>query len=271
MSPASATDIESRSRFRNVRIVLLLLVLLLVAVGAWRDRVHSTQWRVPLFVAVYPIAADDSPHTRAYVESLNRERFSPIDDFFKSQAAHYGLALQTPLQVRLQPAVTSLPPEHRADAGVASTMLWSLKLRYWAWRHSTNGREPADIRVFVLYHDPARTPRVPHSLGLQKGLLGVVYAFAREDMDGTNNVVMAHEILHTLGATDKYDFASDAPRFPDGYGDPAQTPLFPQARAEVMGGRRVISPTQWEQPDNLGEVVIGAATALEIRWLAHAS
>jgi hypothetical protein len=259
------------STFRSLRVLALLLVLLLVAVGTWRDRVRSTQWRVPLFVAVYPIAADDSPHTRAYVAALNRERFSDIDGFFKVQAADYGLALKTPLQTRLQPAMDAIPPERRHDAGMAGTMLWSLKLRYWAWRHSTSGREPADIRIFVLYHDPSRTLRVPHSLGLQKGLIGVVYAFAREDMDGSNNVVIAHEILHTLGATDKYDYASDAPRFPDGYGDPTQSPLFPQARAEVMGGRRMISRTQWEQPATLSEVVIGAATALEIRWPAHAS
>jgi hypothetical protein len=65
----------------------------------------------------------------------------------------------------------------------------------------------------VLYHDPALTPIVPHSLGLTKGLIGVVYAFASPEMNGANNVVIAHELLHTVGATDKYDFAADAPHF----------------------------------------------------------
>lgn len=271
MNLAPAKDSASRSNFRSLRVLALLLVLLLVAVGTWRDRVRSTQWRVPLFVAVYPIAADDSPVTREYVAALNRERFRAIDDFFKAQAARYGLSLETPLQTRLQAELKEVPPERRADAGVLGTMLWSLKLRYWAWRHSAGGHEPADIRVFVLYHDPSLSPTVPHSLGLQKGLIGVVYAFARADMDGSNDVVIAHEILHTLGATDKYDYATDAPRFPDGYGDPLQSPLLPQAHAEVMGGRRMVSRTQWEQPESLREVVIGAATALEIQWPAHAS
>ena len=57
-------------------------------------------------------------------------------------------------------------------------MLWSLKLRYWAWNISRHAQEPEDVRIFVLYHDPALTPTVPHSLGLTKGLIGVVYAFA---------------------------------------------------------------------------------------------
>jgi hypothetical protein len=81
---------------------------------------------------------------------------------------------------------------------------------------------------------------------------------------------MAHEMLHTLGATDKYDPANDAPRFPDGYGDPRQVPLYPQLFAELMAGRRMLSPIRWEQPDSLDEVVIGPATALEIRWPRHA-
>jgi len=52
--------------------------------------------------------------------------------------------------------------------------------------------EPEDIRIFVLYHDPALTPVVPHSLGLAKGLIGVVYAFAAPEMTGENAVVIAH-------------------------------------------------------------------------------
>ena len=124
--------------------------------------------------------------------------------------------------------------------------------------------------MFVLYHDPALTPTVPHSLGLSKGLIGVVYAFAAPEMNGENNVVIAHELLHTVGATDKYNLADDLPRFPDGYGDPAQQPLYPQLTAELMAGRRVISPDKFSQALSLDEVVIGAATALEIRWPQHA-
>ena len=124
--------------------------------------------------------------------------------------------------------------------------------------------------MFVLYHDPERTRVVPHSLGLSKGLIGVVYAFAAPVMDGANDVVIAHEMLHTLGATDKYDPADDSPQFPQGYGDPRQKPLYPQLYAELMAGRRMLSATRWEQPAGLDEVVVGPATALEIRWLRDA-
>ncbi len=97
----------------------------------------------------------------------------------------------------------------------------------------------------------------------------MVYAFAAAEMDGPNDVVIAHEMLHTVGATDKYNLVDDAPRFPDGYGDPSQKPLFPQRDAELMAGRRMLAPGKWVQAAGLDEVVIGAATALEIRWPQH--
>ena len=256
--------------FRQVRILILLIVLLLVSVTTYQTRYTSTRWRAPLYVAVYPIAADDSLVTRAYVEALDAERFKPIDEFFAREAARYGVQLDTPVKTRLRPELGSRPPQRAADASIPMTMLWSLQLRFWAWHVSGHVSEPEDIRMFVLYHDPALTSVVPHSLGLPQGLIGVVYAFAAPEMDGTNDVVIAHELLHTLGATDKYDPRTDAPSFPGGYGDSKQVPLYPQATAELMAGRRMLSATRWEEPADLDEVVVGPATALEIRWLKKA-
>jgi hypothetical protein len=253
-----------------VRILILLLILLVVAVRTWQEQYLSTRWHDPLYVAIYPIAADDSPVTRAYVAALDAERFKPIDRFFAREAERYHLDTREPFRTRLRTELHDRPPQHAADAGILATALWSLRLRYWAWRESGHAHDPEDIRVFVLYHDPALTPTVPHSLGLMKGLIGVVYAFAAPEMNGENDVVIAHELLHTVGASDKYDFVDDAPRFPDGYGDPAQKPLYPQATAELMAGRRILAPGKWQQAESLDEVVVGPMTALEIRWPQHA-
>ena len=252
--------------FKFLRIAVLLLILLIVALATWHDGVRNTRWTVPLYVAIYPIAADQSPVTLAYVRSLHPDAFQPIDQFFEREGARYGVRAQTPVKTRLREPLLKLPPQRAADAGILGTVVWSLKLRWWAWRVSGGAHEPEDIRVFVLYRDPALTPTVPHSAGLAKGMIGVVYAFATPMMGGANDVIIAHEMLHTLGATDKYDPANDAPRFPEGYGDPQQQPLFPQQRAELMAGRRMLSLNRWEQPSSLGEVLIGPATASEIRW-----
>jgi hypothetical protein len=257
------------SGFKMLRGLLLLFVLLVVALTTWQARYLSTRWREPLFVAIYPIAADNSPKTAAYMATLDSESFKPIDRFFARQAEAYHLGTAEPVRTRLRGALQERPPEREPNAGVVSTVLWSLHLRFWAWRVSGKAHEPEDIRIFVLYHDPDITPTVPHSLGLTKGLIGVVYAFATPLMNGENDVLIAHELLHTVGATDKYDSATDAPLFPTGYGDPSQTPLYPQLFAELMAGRRMVAPDRWEQAASLDEVVVGPATALEIHWTDH--
>ena len=260
---------RSGEGFKSLRILILLLVLLGVAMSTWLDRYRSTRWHAPLYVSIYPIAADDSPVTARYLATLDADHFKRIDEFFSREGARYHVDTDQPVKSRLRSVLLERPPRREPDAGLFATALWSLRLRYWAWRVSGHVKEPEDIRIFVLYHDPALTPTVPHSLGLTKGLIGVVYAFAAPEMNGSNDVVVAHELLHTLGASDKYVSANDAPRFPDGYGDPHQVPLFPQQWAELMAGRRMLSADRWQQADSLDEVVIGPATALEIRWPVH--
>jgi hypothetical protein len=251
-----------------LRILILLLLLLVAAVTTCQDRYLTTRWRDPLYVALYPIAADGSRATREYLAALDAETYAPIDLFFAREAQRYHLGTNEPVKIRLRPELLDRPPALASDAGILATALWSLRLRYWAWRVSGHAREPDDIRIFVLYHDPALTATVPHSLGLAKGLIGVVYAFAAPEMNGSNDVVIAHELLHTVGATDKYSEVNDAPRFPDGFGDPGQRPLYPQQWAELMAGRRMIGPDTWRQAAGLDEVLIGTATAREIRWPA---
>ena len=253
--------------WRNVRVAVLLLLLGVVALKTWRTAERTTRWDRPLYVSIYPIAADASPVTRAYLGRLDASSFADIDAFFAAAAAQYGLPAGAPIKTQLQPELALLPPPRPPDAGLLRTAFWSLSLRLWAWRVGRHDHPPGDIQMFVLYHDPALSPTVPHSLGLAKGLVGVVYAFAVPVMGGTNEVVVAHELLHTLGATDKYNPADDAPLYPSGYGDPAQKPLFPQRVAEIMAGRRVLAPNRFEEPESLTAVVIGPATAREVRML----
>ncbi len=250
--------------WRRIRIGVLLLILFVVAGGTWSDRQRTTDWSSTLWVGVFPVNGDGRPATARYIAALEQEQYADIEGFFAGEAAEYGVTLEQPVKMVLYPQVTALPPRLEPGTGVAGRIWWSLKLRYYTWRQA--GDTPADIRVFVLYHDPERTTVVPHSLGLQAGLLGVVYAFADETLDAPNNVVIAHEVLHTLGATDKYDPATNLPVFPQGYGEPEAEPRFPQSVAEIMAGRIAISPDEAEMPEGLTEVLVGPETAVEIQW-----
>ena len=74
-----------------LRILILLLVLLVVALTTWQDRYRSTRWREPLYVAIYPIAADESRRSlRAMSTALGVDRFKPIDRFFTREAERYA-------------------------------------------------------------------------------------------------------------------------------------------------------------------------------------
>ncbi len=256
--------------WKTVRILVLLLILLAVALQAWLDRTASTSWKEPLWVGIYPINADGSPAAARYVTSLTREDFIDIEAFFEAQAPRFGRTLAQPVRIELYPSSERLPPTLEPGSGMVSVAWWSLKLRWFAG-HAADvpGRAPPRIRLFVLYHDPTQLQSLPDSHGMQKGLTGVVHAFAARSMAGSNDIVITHELLHTLGATDKYLPNTGAPAFPDGFAEPASDPLYPQPRAEIMAGRRALSPTDFEMPQSLREVVVGPATAAEIRWTTH--
>lgn len=103
-----------------------------------------------------------------------------------------------------------------------------------------------------------------NSVGLQKGMIGIVNAYASRRQRGFNNVIIAHEFLHTLGATDKYDGLNGQPVFPDGIADPDRKPLYPQKIAEIMGGRIALSEFDAVIPSSLKYTTIGPLTASEI-------
>ena len=86
-------------------------------------------------------------------------------------------------------------------------------------------------------------------------------------MTRANNVVIAREILHTLGASAKYPPDTLAPLYPIGYAEPERTPRYPQSFTEIMAGRSAVDASTFKMPESLDEVVVGDATALEIRWI----
>src|SRR6202035_629574 len=106
--PAAAKRGEG---FKMLRILVLLLVLLFVALMTWQERYLSTRWQHPLYVSIYPIAADESPVTRAYLASIQPELFKPVDRFFTREAERYRLQTDEPFRTRLRAELHPLPPQ----------------------------------------------------------------------------------------------------------------------------------------------------------------
>ena len=255
--------------WRALRITVLLLVLLVVAGQAWIDRVSTTSWQHTVFVGAFPVSADGSPATARYLAQLDPGQIDAVGAFLGAEARRYGVGIDEPIALKLNPTLTLPPPALDSGAGVFTRILWSLKLRYYRYRALAAASPRPKIALFLLYHDPTLTQSLPHSAGLQRGLSAVVHLFASRAQEAQNRIVIAHELLHTFGATDKYDLATGLPKYPEGFADPQLAPRFPQQRAEIMAGRMPLSATEARLPNGLEDERVGPLTAREIGWISH--
>jgi hypothetical protein len=252
--------------WKKIRIAILLFVLFLVASDTYLTHYRAVSWDETLWVAVYPINPDHDPIVEQYINQLSNHSFEPIETFFEDEAQRVHLPLAKPFKVLLAHPVTELPPAPPQERSVLNVAWWSLKLRWWVYMHDHTDFSP-QIRMFVIYHNYQKTSRLAHSLGMEKGMIGVVHAYAHREMEGRNNLVIAHEMLHTVGATDKYDLVSDQPIYPDGYAEPDKEPLYPQQYAELMGALIPVDKTTAVMPHSLNFALLGAKTLAEINWV----
>jgi hypothetical protein len=252
--------------FRKIRIFILLIILAFVALNTWLDRSYTREWKAPLQVALYPVNADGSSAATEFINTLSRDELEQLETFFDEEAQRYNLNVERPFRFVWAAPLKQSPPLPPTSAGTFAIMQWSLALRWFSWRAPNPPGPTPIIKMFVLFHDPAKADVLPDSTGLSKGLVGLAHVFASKDMRRANLVIIAHELLHTLTATDKYDLATNQPLHPDGFADPNQEPLYPQTEAELMAGRIAISPHEAQQPTSLQQVLIGPLTAREIDW-----
>ena len=255
--------------FRKVRILVLLLILLAIIVKGNITRSDATDWHEPLNISVYPMNGDGSRASKNYIANLDASDFRSIETFMAREIARFDVPLNQPFKVFLQPEITDLPPKVAEERGILDVMWWSLTMRYWSYQIGKFDFSEPDIQMFVFFYDPKTHDLLEHSVGLKEGMMGFVNAFAHKRANESNNFVITHEILHTLGATDKYNLANGQPIHPDGFAEPDKQPLYPQRYTEIMGGRVAKSPTESEMPSSLRAAIIGLKTAQEIGLLSY--
>ncbi len=250
---------------KRLRIAVLLYVLLFVAGAQLLTARNATDWDAPLWVDIYAVAGDESAVTRRFIEELRATEFAEAEAFFAREAKRYGVTLDRPFKLEIVGEYADALPHLDAGAGPFDVLLWSLRMRWVATRLRWQAEPSGDIVVFAVFHEPTHGVALDRSTALDKGLVAVANLFADRDARATNQIVLAHELLHTLRATDKYSLASNAPSYPDGYAAPDARPLLPQSKAELMAGRIPLDEQRAEIPHDLGAVVIGAATGWQSR------
>lgn len=251
--------------WRKLRIVVLLFILATVAHRTWLQT-QPNDWHKNFYVVVHPVNSDGTAGVAQYLATLDQEQFEAISAYLAEESQRFGLNTRRPFEIQLGPPVADRPPQPPQQRSMLDTVFWSLGFRWWAWRHSPSMPVKPDIRLYLLYYDSTQHTVLPHSTALSKGRIGLVNVFADAGYAEQNAVIIAHELLHTLGASDKYNLADNLPLFPAGFAEPEKEPLYPQEFAELMAGRRPLTAMSAEIPAGLTQVLIGEQTAREIGW-----
>lgn len=262
-----------RIRFWHVRVGILLAVLLGVLLYAWRDverRRTRRLWQRPVRVAL--VLVEHEPIPPDLVEALMR-RVPALESHLNAEGRRY---LATPLDAfefhAVGPVRARRPAPLEAGAGTVDNLRLSWKL--WRYAHAADDASGIDsdiydVRVYLAAHAGHGRMRNVEGVGQDGGRIGVVRVELADTMIDLALVVAAHEVFHTLGATDRYD-ADGRTLVPDGLAEPDLRPLYPQRRVEIMDRNRPISPTEAVPPESLFEIAVGQRTAREIGWIAIA-
>ncbi len=256
------------TRFKWARVAILLLILTGAAWTTWGAKWRLQSWAKPVVVAIYPIAADPDADVAAFTATLGDAHFDAVRKFMEREGHRFGIDHSDLVQLRIAaPFGGDLPPAPPAGAdSKLAIAAWSLKLRLWAFQMKRKHHLPAgDAEIFVLYHASSGEKSLDRSLAVEKIRVGVVHALAGPENTGWTALAITHELLHTLGASDKYG-ADGMPIFPEGFAEPARVPVLPQRACEVMAGQVPVTDHTFWQPQRVDDCLVGALTAREIGW-----
>ena len=274
MPPSDKPERPGSRRFFHVRVAVLLVVLCGVLVYAWHD-VHSRHarkdWDHTLQIAIVVLRL--GPVDDNAIVAL-RGRIGALDARLAAEKARYlpgaGSNAQKPFAFTVfGPVDVAQPAPMAAGDGIGALIRhsWDLK-RYLHAADQTAAVSPDafDSRVYVVVRPPANAERTAvEGESEQDGRIGTVGVELDESMADFALIVVAHELLHTLGATDKYD-ATGRTRIPLGLAEPDRVPMFPQRFVEIMARNVALSANEERVPEGLDELSVGAATAREIGW-----
>jgi hypothetical protein len=160
------------------------------------------------------------------------------------------------------------PPTTEGDGWFAAAEeTWAL----WRWtsRLDTSAHLDSasfDSRIYVAAKAPVSEERaMVEGESEEGGRIGAVEVELDASMVDLALFVAAHELFHTLGASDQYD-ATGHTLIPGGLADPTRVPPLPQAFAEVMARNRPVGPGVEVPPETLDELAVGLETANAIGW-----
>ena len=264
---------DGKRKFYLVRVGVLLFVLFFVVLYAIRDvrsRRARNDWRAPVDVAIVVVHVAGTEPVEPEALLAFRARAPALADRLAAEAERIHPGIVRPFRFTVfGPVEAGAAAPQPASDGVVDLVKQAWRQNRWL-----AGVDPAagvvtdqwDTRIYVEARKPASVKRsFVEGLSQEGGRIGIVAVELDPSMADFTLFVVAHELLHTLGATDKYDangFALD----PSGLAEPDRVPKYPQRFAEVMARNRPLTADREAVPAVLGELAVGGLTAQEIGW-----
>ena len=255
--------------FRRARLVILIGLLFSTIVWAaeteHRKRVR-TSWERPIRVGIVMLAGEGAnvnvDHWRRGLGTLSSRLDAEMRRWRGAGKPPFQFELVGPF--RWDGAFPLPPPsDHFADRALYMLGLWRVlrDIDGVAGVDQSNW----DVRLYVF---GARVPgwygSFAEGVGIQNGEVALVRVSAGGDISLPLQVI-GHELLHTVGASDKYDDGGHALE-PEGLVEPERAPRYPQVHAEWMVGEVPVSPGAGISPSSLDDLSVGPVTAREIGW-----
>lgn len=265
---------QRRKQWRFYRQLSAFGILLIVIVVAARIYYHDNKkfdWDRTYNVALIEVAYGSKESTRTLSSNGKEILQQSLEKWFESEAKRVYNSQIKPFRFEiLGPAFNEKTPP---TLPTENDSLWtrykqtSAFIKFFNDRFAQTGANPDnfDIKLYLYIYpaDKGLDYDKQHSVGTTRGRFGVVFLPIGKQSAGRTTCLIAHEILHTVGASDKYD-GSRLTVYPDGYFFPAQR--YPQQFAEIMALATPIDIGREKDADNLDTSRVGNKTAEEIGW-----
>lgn len=254
--------------FFGARVGFLLGVLIAVAIYAWKDihdRRERNEFSRSLDVAL--VLVTDGELDPSAIEGLKR-RVPALSERLKAAFHDYRRSELVPFSFVVYGPVPLEEPLPVPADGLAAAVRYAYQLHRFT--RDVDGRADVpsrgfDSRIYLLLRPPS-VHGIVEGMSEQGGRVGIALAELDESTVDLSLFVAAHELFHTLGATDKYD-ASGRAIYPHGLAEPGRIPRFPQRYVEIMARNRPVAIGREVRPESLDELWVGQKTAQEVGWL----
>jgi hypothetical protein len=95
-----------------------------------------------------------------YVKSVDAERFQPAVNFLQEQGRKYGVTTTPIIKIELgnSPSMENMPKPPQGGYNSLATLIWSLRLRWWAFKNASGSDKENNINDFYFSHLTFQSP-----------------------------------------------------------------------------------------------------------------